>query len=75
MVLITISTKLIKKLTPKEPNREDDTALKVYKPIKYHLKTQQEETDNQKHLTKKHDEHLAITLFIVGAGLNAFHFW
>ena len=32
--------------------------------------------DNSRMLAKKHnDEKLAITLFIVGAGLIAYHFW
>ena len=43
------------------------------KPVKDNLAAQH---DNPKMLTEKHnDEKLAITFFIVGAGLMAYHFW
>ena len=48
----------------------------IDKSIKDHLAAHHEQTDDQKMLTKKHnDEKLASTLLIVGPGLIAHHFW
>ena len=63
-------------LTPTEPAKAEGASLKVDKPIKDHLAVQHEQIDNPKMLAGKHnDENLAITIFIVGAGLIAYHFW
>ena len=63
-------------MTPQEPGKAEGTALKIDEPIKYHLAVQHEQIDNPKMLAEKHnDEKLAITIFIVGAGLIAYHFW
>ena len=63
-------------MTPPEPVKTEATALKVDKPIKDHLGVQHEQIDNPKMLAEKYnDEKLAITIFIVGAGLIAYHFW
>ena len=43
------------------------------KPVKDHLAARH---DNPKILAEKHnDDKLAITFFIVGAGVIAYHFW
>ena len=62
-------------MTPPEPHRAEGTALKMDKPIKDHLVVQHEKIGNPKMLAEKHnDEKLAITIFIVGTGLIAYHF-
>ena len=63
-------------MTPPEPGKAEGTVLKVDKPMRDHLAVQHEQIENLKMLAEKHnDEKLAIAVFIVGAGLTAYHFW
>ena len=64
------------RMTPPEPSMTEDTALTMDKSIKERPAAQHEQTGNQKMLAEKHnDDKLAITIFIVGAGLIAYRFW
>ena len=69
-------------MTPTESSSAQEVAhaapkmvKSIDKSIKDHLAAHHEQTDDQKMLTKKHDEKLASTLLIVGPGLIAHHFW
>ena len=58
------------------PDRAEDAAPKMDKPIKNCLTAQHEQTDNQKMFAEKHNGgKLAIKILIVRAGLIAYHFW
>ena len=65
-------------MTSREPGRPEDTAPtmdKPIKPIKDPLAAQQDQTNNQRALTEKHnDEKLTITILIVRSVLVAYHF-
>ena len=63
-------------ITPREPSRAEDAAHKINKPIKDHLGAQQEQINNQRMLSEKHnEEEVAITIYIVGTGLVTYQFW
>ena len=61
--------------TPPGLGKAEGPALKMDKTIKNQLAVQHDQIDNPEMFSKNHnDKKLAITIFMVGAGLNAYHF-
>ena len=72
----TGSNRDINKDCKKLPVVKPDVSKKIVIPAARHDPVGPTKLHNLKMLTEKHnDEKIAITLFIVGAGLIAYHFW
>ena len=72
----TGSNRDINKNRKKFPVVKSDVSKKIVIPAARHDPVGATKLHNLKMLTEKHnDEKIAITLFIVGAGFIAYHFW